>query len=73
MSHDTVGSATYDPDADALYVRLSAGPRVGPSIEVGDDYVVDVDVAGEPVGVEMLNVAATARRVAARRRARERP
>lgn len=30
MSHDTVGSATYDPDADALYVRLSAGREWGP-------------------------------------------
>ena len=46
----------FDPDADAAYVRLaeSHGRRRGR--EVGPGVVVDVDDAGEVVGIEVLGV-----------------
>ena len=63
-----VGEATYDPEADALYVRLSDQPRKGPTLEVTDSYMVDLDADGEPVGVELLGVLADAQRHARERR-----
>jgi uncharacterized protein YuzE len=49
--------ATYDPEADAMYVYLR-----GPSITVArtavleDGRMVDFDEAGKPLGVEILEV-----------------
>lgn len=56
--------ASYDPEADALYVRFRVEPRVGPSIEVDDSTVVDVGADGEPVGIEVLGLRALAERAA---------
>jgi uncharacterized protein YuzE len=42
---------TYDPDADALYVRFAYSPVVE-SEEVADGVVLDFDVDGKIVGFE---------------------
>jgi len=47
---------TYDPDADALYVRLAAAPA-DRSEELGDGRRVDY-VGDEPVGVEFQHIRA---------------
>lgn len=54
-------NATYDPEADALYVRFTDRP-VARTIQVTDSYNVDLDADGEPVGLEILNVLADASR-----------
>ncbi len=61
LDHPT--QASYDPQADALYVRLAAG-RVAHTIQVDDGYSVDLDEQGRPVGIERLGVAFDARREA---------
>jgi uncharacterized protein YuzE len=45
----------YDPDVDALYVRLSDS-KIIESEEVQPGIVLDFDEAGQVVGVEVLNV-----------------
>ena len=45
---------TYDPDADALYVRFADLPAVE-SEEVADGVVLDFDVDGKIVGFEFLD------------------
>jgi uncharacterized protein YuzE len=45
---------TYDPDADAAYVTLSAA-AVCDSAEVAPGVVLDYDGAGRVVGIELLN------------------
>ena len=55
------GLATYTLEDDALYVRLS-GEKVAGTVTVRDDYMVDVDAEGRPVGVELLGVRADAER-----------
>lgn len=44
----------YDPDVDALYVRL-ADSKVIESEEVQPGIVLDFDESGKVVGVEVLN------------------
>jgi uncharacterized protein YuzE len=68
--HDEVklgapGEAAYDPDVDALYVRLRRG-KVARTITAPDDdgYMVDVDAAGNVLGVERLGVRHDAERLA---------
>jgi len=46
-------TAEYDPEADALYVRLSTGLRAR-AVEIDESTYVDVDVDGRPVGIEIL-------------------
>ena len=46
---------TYDPEARAVYVTLRDVPSVDYTRELDTDRLVDY-VAGEPVGVELLNV-----------------
>jgi len=46
-------SAEYDPDADALYVRVADGDRAR-TVEINDVTYVDVDANGRPVGIEVL-------------------
>jgi len=46
---------TYDPQADALMLRLSDGP-VETSEEVAPDVVLDFDAEGRVVGMEVLFV-----------------
>lgn len=44
----------YDPEVDALYVRLS-GRKVVESEQVQPGIVLDFDEDGKVVGVEVLN------------------
>jgi uncharacterized protein YuzE len=46
---------TYDPDADALSLRLSEAP-VEESAEVAPNVVLDFDGEGRVVGIEVLFV-----------------
>lgn len=46
---------TYDPDADALMLRLSEAP-VQESGEVAPNVVLDYDAEGRVVGIEILFV-----------------
>jgi uncharacterized protein YuzE len=48
---------TYDPDADALTLRLTDAP-VESSEEVAPNVVLDFDAEGRVVGVEVLFVSA---------------
>lgn len=45
---------TYDPEADALYVRF-AKAKVVESEEVSPGIVIDFDTEGRIVGVEVLD------------------
>jgi uncharacterized protein YuzE len=44
----------YDPEADALYVRFATA-RVAESEEVSPGVVIDFDIEGRIVGVEVLD------------------
>jgi uncharacterized protein YuzE len=43
----------YDPQADAIYIRLRAG-EVDDTLEAGKYVYVDVDENGVPLGLEIL-------------------
>ena len=43
----------YDPQADALYIRLREG-EVDDTLEAGKYVFVDVDADGVPLGLEIL-------------------
>lgn len=43
----------YDPQADAMYIRLRTG-EVDDTIEAGKHIYVDVDADGIPLGLEIL-------------------
>lgn len=45
----------YDPQADAMYIRLAAG-EVADSDEVRPGVVLDFDASGRVLGIEMLDV-----------------
>ena len=45
----------YDPKADAIYIRLLAG-EVTESDEVRPYVVLDFDINGRVLGIEMLDV-----------------
>ena len=45
---------SYDPVADALYIRVR-GDEVVDSVEAAEGVVVDYNARGEVVGVEILN------------------
>jgi len=45
----------FDPKADAMYIRLLAG-EVTESDEVRPGVVLDFDVNGRVLGIEMLDV-----------------
>ena len=44
---------SYDPKADALYIRLRSS-KIDESDEISEGIVVDYDVSGKPVGIEFL-------------------
>lgn len=46
-------TATYDPEARAIYVRLGTTP-VARSVEIDEHAVVDTDSRGVAVGLELL-------------------
>jgi uncharacterized protein YuzE len=43
----------YDPEADAMYIRLRAGD-IDDTLVVGKYVFVDIDSAGVPLGLEIL-------------------
>ncbi|BFL65234.1 Hypothetical protein HVIM_03231 [Roseomonas mucosa] len=45
---------TYDPEADALFVRLAAG-QVADTREVSPGVILDFDEDGHLLGMEVLN------------------
>ena len=45
---------SYDPEADALYVRFAEAPIVE-SEEVADGVVLDLDADGRIVAIELLD------------------
>ncbi len=50
-------TTSYDPEADALYVRLSPkGTAITETYEVEPGVMLDIDSAGRTVGIEILNV-----------------
>jgi uncharacterized protein YuzE len=46
-------SATYDDQADALYLRIRAGERARTE-EFDDRHYIDLDQEGNPLGIEIL-------------------
>ncbi len=48
---------TYDPSADALYLRRRAGVAVADTVEVQPRVIVDFGADGASVGVELLAAA----------------
>lgn len=44
----------YDPQADAMYIRLRAG-EVADSDEIREGVVIDYDAAGQILGIEVLS------------------
>jgi uncharacterized protein YuzE len=52
-------TTTYDPEADAAYVRLAPeGIAIASTREVAPGVILDLDAAGRLVGIEVLNVRA---------------
>ena len=52
-------ATTYDPEADAAYVRLAPEEiAVAETREVAPGIILDLDMAGRLVGIEVLNVRA---------------
>jgi len=47
---------SYDPKADALYIRLRKA-KIEESDELSDGIIVDYDTFGKPVGIEFLDAA----------------
>ena len=47
---------SYDPKADALYIRLRKA-KIEESDEISDGVIVDYDRSGKPVGIEFLDAA----------------
>lgn len=45
----------YDPDADAMYIRLDDG-KVETTREIDDNTILDYDKSGNLVGIEILFV-----------------
>jgi uncharacterized protein YuzE len=54
-------STTYDPDADAMYVRIAPkGTAVAETREAEPGIMFDVDANGVVIGIEVLGVRARA-------------
>jgi uncharacterized protein YuzE len=50
-------STTYDPQADALYVRIAPkGTGVAETREVQPGVMMDFDAEGRLIGIEVLDV-----------------
>lgn len=46
---------TYDPQADAMYIQLTDQPIIK-SRQINANLALDLDEAGETIGIEILNV-----------------
>lgn len=44
----------YDPEANALYVKLDNKNKVKKTLTLGDGVYLDVDEKDKPVGVEVI-------------------
>ncbi len=52
-------STSYDPDADAMYVRIAPkGTKVAQTREVEPGIMLDLDAEGRVIGIEVLDVRA---------------
>jgi len=52
-------STNYDPEADALYVRIAPkGTAIAETREIEPGVMLDVDAKGAIVGIEVLGVRA---------------
>ncbi len=52
-------STSYDPDVDALYVRIAAKSQpIAETREIEPGIMLDLDAAGHLIGIEVLNVSA---------------
>jgi uncharacterized protein YuzE len=50
-------TTSYDPDADALYVRFAPkGTAIADTREVEPGIMLDMDEAGRLVGIEVLSM-----------------
>ena len=45
----------YDEDADALYITLNPHGNFRKSIEVSESVILDIDIDGEVMGIEILS------------------
>ena len=45
---------TYDPNADALYIKLKED-KIDESDEIAKGIIIDYDIEQNPVGIEILN------------------
>ncbi len=45
----------YDQEANALYITLREA-QVAKTNEVTDNFIVDLDAEGRPIGIEILHV-----------------
>ncbi len=53
----TANTTTYDPEADAAYVRLAPEDTpIATTREVAPGVILDLDAQGRLVGIEVLNV-----------------
>ncbi len=50
-------AASYDPSADALYLRRRAGVSIADTVEVEPRVIVDLGADGASIGVELLAAA----------------
>jgi uncharacterized protein YuzE len=47
--------ATYDAEADALYIDINKNLALDRTIEIDDDRNVDIDADGSVVGIEVIS------------------
>jgi uncharacterized protein YuzE len=46
---------TYDPEANAAYIRLREKQGDVETIQITGDFLVDIDTTGAVCGIELLN------------------
>lgn len=47
-------NATYDKEADAMYIYLNNKGQYLKSIKINDDFIIDIDKDGNYLGIELL-------------------
>lgn len=56
---------SYDPVAEAAYIKLDHKSKVARTVRVSDDMVVDLNARGRLIGVELLDPASANLRIIA--------
>jgi uncharacterized protein YuzE len=52
-------TTSYDPEADAMYVRIAPkGTEIAGTREVEPGVILDMDASGKVIGIEVLGVRA---------------